>query len=163
MKLKVGDKAFYSTHGIIEITGIETKSMCGSEIECYILNIITTGAKMLIPVANSEKAGVRSLLKADEIDGILNIVQQPAKVLNTSWNKRFKDYSDRMRTGDPQKIASVLRDLGGLQKTKELSFGEKQLFQKTKDLVVEEISFVQNTDPSLISSQISGILNNMSS
>ena len=83
---------------------------------------------------------MRGLISDDEIKGVYKILRSPGRVSQTTWNRRFREFNDKLRTGSVSDIAEVLRDLCSLKGDKELSFGEKKMLDKALSMIVAEIS-----------------------
>ncbi len=142
-KYQIGDKAVYPGHGVGEIEAIEKKEINGETLSFYIMRIIDSGLKIMVPTSNLKITGMRDLIAEEEIGKVFSILkEQNIKIENITWNKRFKDYNERLKSGSIFEVASVLRDLVVLGKTKELSFGEKRMFEMAINLISQEISFV---------------------
>ena len=133
-RFSVGDKAVYPAHGVGEIKRIEARTLGGSSVDCYVLSILSSGATVMVPVNASEKAGMR---------------------FNRAWNKRCREFNDKLRSGSMDEVAEVLRDLWQQQEVKGLSFGEKQMLTKCRELVVSEISAAQNIPEEEIECELS--------
>lgn len=140
MRFKVGDKAVYPAHGVAHIEGIETRELGGTKMDFYVLRIASSGATLMVPTAASEKVGMRVLVNEEEIDQVFSILSHSGqKISQRTWNRRFREFNDKLRTGSVMDIAEVLRDLWSLQSIKELSYGEKKMLEKSKALIVSEI------------------------
>ena len=140
MQFKVGDKAVYPAHGIGVITGIESRSIAGANKDFYVLQILCSGATLMIPTDNCARAGMREPISTQDVDQIYGVLKQPGKINRSTWNRRFREYNDKLRTGSLMEIAEVLRDLNSLRSDKDLSYGEKKMLDKAKDLIIAEIS-----------------------
>jgi len=158
MHFKIGDKAVYPAHGVAEVTGVEAREVAGSRVDCYVLNILSSGATVMVPVASCERAGMRGLMNKGEIDKIFDIFKSPARSNQRAWNKRCREFNEKLRSGSVYHVAEVLRDLWTQQESRGLSFGEKQMLEKCRDLVISEISFARNVSASQIESEISEVL-----
>ncbi len=158
-KYNIGDKAVYPGHGVGEIVSIEIKKIGGQELSFYILKILATDLKIMIPTNNVKSTGVRELIKENEIPEVYGILkQQDVKIDNIAWNKRFKDYNEKLKSGSIFEVAEVLRDLYVLKKTKELSFGEKRMYEMAINLISQEISIVKSLAQEDIIEEIESIL-----
>ena len=156
---QIGDKAVYPGHGVGEVEAIEYKEINGEKLSFYIIRIIDTGLKVMVPINNVKCTGMRDLVKDEEVDKVYSILkEQDIKVENITWNKRFKDYNERLKSGSIFEVATVLRDLVVLGKTKELSFGEKRMYEMAINLISQEVSFVKNIDRDSIKEEINNIL-----
>ena len=159
LKYNIGDKAVYPGHGVGEIISIEIKKIEGQELSFYIMKIIDTDLKIMIPTANPKSAGIRDLIEEKKIPEVYDILRhQDVKIDNIAWNKRFKDYNEKLKSGSLYEIAEVLRDLFVLKKRKELSFGEKRMYEMAINLLSQEISIVKSLEKDEIIEEIEKIL-----
>ena len=159
LKYKIGDRAVYPGHGVGEIISIEIKKIEGQELSFYIMKIIDTDLKIMIPTANPKSAGIRDLIEEKKIPEVYDILRhQDVKIDNIAWNKRFKDYNEKLKSGSLYEIAEVLRDLFVLKKRKELSFGEKRMYEMAINLLSQEISIVKSLEKDEIIEEIEKIL-----
>ena len=136
---KIGDKAVYPAHGVGVIKGIESRDICGSKQDFYVLQILSSGATLMVPTEGSLKAGMREVISDDEIEKVYVILKSPGRVTQTTWNRRFREFNDKLRTGSLADVAEVLRDLNSLKGDKDLSFGEKRMLDKARSMIVAEI------------------------
>lgn len=158
MRFKVGDKAVYPSHGVTIIKNIESREVAGSKLDFYVLQIVSSGATLMVPTTATERAGMRGLISDAEINKVFTILRNPGKVPQRIWNRRFREFSEKLRTGSLADVAEVLRDLWTLQGTKELSPGEKKLMERAREMVVAEISAAQCADPAEVETQIGQML-----
>lgn len=140
MKFKVGDKAVYPAHGVAEVACIESKDVLGTRVDFYVLKFLATGTTLMVPTASSERAGLRGIVSMDGISNVYSILSTPHKVAQRAWNRRFREFNEKLKASIIEDVAEVLRDLWTLQSIKELSFGEKQMLEKAMELIVSEIS-----------------------
>ena len=159
MKYEIGDKAVYPGHGVGEIESIESKKIGDEELSFYIMKILNSGLKIMVPVDNVNGTGMRDLIDEEEIPDIFSILKdRDVKIENVTWNKRFKDYNERLKSGSIFEVATVLRDLVVLAKTKDLSFGEKRMYEMAINLISQEIAFVKGENQERIIEEIGDIL-----
>jgi CarD family transcriptional regulator len=158
MRFKIGDKAVYPSHGVTVIKNIESKEVAGSVMDFYVLQIISSGATLMVPTAASERVGMRGLIGDVEIDHVYSILRNPSKVSQRTWNRRFREFSEKLRTGSLADVAEVLRDLWTLQSTKELSYGEKKMMEKSQELIISEICASQGGKREDVESQVNQML-----
>ena len=140
MEFKVGDKAVYPAHGVGVIKRIESRQIAGTCQDFYVLQIMSSGATLMVPTTSCERAGMRGLISDQEIDNVYTILRSPGHVSQTTWNRRFREFNDKLRTGSVSDIAEVLRDLCSLKGDKELSYGEKKMLDKAMAMLISEIS-----------------------
>ncbi len=139
-QFKVGDHAVYPGHGVGRIDKIEVKEILGTKHEFYSLQILETGLRVMIPAANIKSVGLRPLLSRDEAVKVVEILKEKnIKVDTQTWNRRYREYMEKINTGSVFEIAAVLRDLYVLKVDKELSFGEKSMLEKAKARLLKEL------------------------
>jgi CarD family transcriptional regulator len=138
---KVGDKAVYPAHGVAEVVSIERKEISGHEMTFYVLKILDNGMKVMIPTSNVKAVGMREIISSDEADEVFKILRKKEKVVeSTTWNRRYREYMEKIKTGSVFEVAKVLRDLYLLKGDKDLSFGERKMLDTARSLLVKEIS-----------------------
>ena len=160
LELKVGDKAVYPALGVGEVTGIEVYREEGTEQTVYVLTILDNGMKVTVPALSAEEVGMRALASEGDIDTVFDILKEQKLVIkdNVTWNRRYREYMDMIKSGSLFKIAQVMRDLYLLKNKKELSFGEKRLLELARNLLVKEISIAKNTEENKIEERIESVL-----
>jgi len=138
---QVGDKAYYPVRGVTKVVGVESKQIGGVDTSVYLLNIIDTGIKIMVPVANVETVGLRKLIAGEDIEEVFNILRCEAVAHDTqTWNRRHREYMEKIKTGSAFEVAEVLRDLCLLRKNKDLSFSERKMLETARVLLVREIA-----------------------
>jgi CarD family transcriptional regulator len=145
MNFHSGHKVVHKTHGVGEILGIEVLSLGGLEQDYYILRILETGLTVRFP-RSSSKGMVRDLVTEEDIGRIYAILRDPPKMHSAIWNRRKKEYSDKIRSGSVFEIAGVLRDLAGRGRMRQPSFGEKELIERARHRLVSEIAMAQTVE-----------------
>lgn len=141
VEFKVGDHAVYPGHGVGKIHSIELKEILGTNHMFYSVQILETGMKIMIPAANIQKIGLRHLISKEEAARVVSILKdKDIKIDTQTWNRRYRDYMEKIRTGSVFEIAEVLRDLYVLKVDKELSFGEKKMLDTAKNLLLKELN-----------------------
>lgn len=138
---KVGDHAVYPGHGVGRVAAVETKEILGTEHMFYSLLILETGMKIMIPKSNVESVGLRPIISKDEAERVLEILKvKEVKIDNQTWNRRYREYMEKIKTGSVFEIAEVLRDLFLLKVDKELSFGERKMLDTARNLLLKELT-----------------------
>lgn len=144
----LGEKVVYPGHGVARVNRIVEKVMAGSIAKFYELIFLNKDMHVLVPINNAENIGIRTLCSTDRINDIFDILSSPSKenkekqIVSNNWNKRNKEYQNKLRTGDLRDISKIYRDLKHLEQHKELSFGEKTLLQQTEELIAQEVAIV---------------------
>jgi len=160
MEFKVGDKAVYPAHGVGVIKGIETKDLEDVRQTFYVLKILDNGMTIMVPVENASAIGMRPVINQTQVDKVYEVLKDrdvPAD--NQTWNRRYREYMNKIQTGDPIEVGKVLRDLALLRGDKNLSFGERKMYDQARGLLVQEISVAKDCDEKTIESEIEKIFN----
>jgi CarD family transcriptional regulator len=145
---QVGDKAVHPAHGVGEVTAIERREIGGSAGSFYVLRIIDSGMKVMIPLGGADTVGLRGVMSPEDADLVLEVFSSSEKTSNTGpWNRRQRVYNDMLKTGLPTEVAKVLRDLYRVKfgNAKELSYGERRLIDHAKGLILKELSLAKRT------------------
>jgi CarD family transcriptional regulator len=159
MMFKIGDLAVYPAHGVGVIESVETKSIGGKKQDFYIMRILENDMKIMIPTSNAETVGLRALIGQTDIYKVYDILQtRELSVNGGTWNRRYREYMEKIKTGSIYELAEVLRDLTVLKGDKELSFGERKMLDTARSLLLKELSIVQSINEEDVEKEIKGIL-----
>src|SRR5436309_614329 len=157
---RVGDLAVYPAHGVAQIVGIETREISGNKQTFYILKILENGMKIMIPTRNAGAVGLRELIRADEVDEVFEILKsREVAVEGQTWNRRYREYMEKIKTGSVFEIAEVLRDLYLLKFDKDLSFGERKMLDTARNLLIKELSLAKGVNEDDIEGDLKTIFN----
>jgi len=156
---EVGDLAVYPAHGVGEIMAIESRVVNGEKHDFYIMKVIENGMTIMIPTNNVESVGLRDVINKKEVPKVYAVMKSRKEALadNQTWNRRYREYMDKIKTGSLYDVAEVFRDLFLLKLTKDLSFGERKLYDTAQILLVRELSTAKKTDESTIISEIESL------
>lgn len=138
---EIGDKVIYPNHGLGIIERIETKTIMGTTCGFYQLRMANE-TTVFVPVDNVDGVGLRRAITDAEVERLFSLLGDGKIDSHQNWKGRFKDNSDRMRTGSIYDVVEVLKSLTFLAKSKSLSFREKRMLDRAKFLVVSEITEV---------------------
>ncbi len=145
----IGDKAVYPGHGVGVIEAIESKTISGREQLFFILRILDNGMTIMIPTENVDVVGLRGVIQSIEIPRVFQILKERRVPLDTqTWNRRYREYMEKINTGSIFSIAEVLRDLQVLKLEKDLSFGERKILDTAENLLVRELAVARNIEES---------------
>ncbi len=144
MSFQVGDKVIYPNHGLGVVEKVEEKTILGTTCGFFHLRILSNDTTVLVPVANVDNVGLRRAIDDDEVERLFGKLGDGKIDNHTNWKGRFKDNSDKMRSGSIADMADVLKSLTFLAKSKSLSFREKRMLDRAKSLIVSEVSEVMN-------------------
>jgi CarD family transcriptional regulator len=156
---QVGDLAVYPAHGVGRIESIESRTINGNRHEFYILKIIDNSMVIMIPTMNVDSVGLRDIIEKDEVPRIYSVLRKKKNGLfdNQTWNRRYKEYMDKLKTGSLYDVADVFRDLFNLKMGKDLSFGERKLLDTAKALLLRELCTAKNTDEQTVWREIESL------
>ena len=138
----LGDKVIYPNHGLGIVERIEEKTILGTTCGFFHLRIVSNDTTVLVPVANVDNVGLRRAIDDDEVNRLFSLLGDGKIDNHQNWKGRFKDNSDKMRTGSIYDMADVLKSLTFLSRSKSLSFREKRMLDRAKALIVSEVSEV---------------------
>lgn len=150
-----GDMAVYPAHGVGVIESIETQNVAGTDHSFYVMKIIENDMKIMIPTRNSANVGLRAIIDKTEVEKVMVILRdRDISISAQTWNRRYRDYMEKIKTGSIFEVAVVLRDLFLLSVDKELSYGERKMMDTAKNLLVKEISLARDIDETKTADQI---------
>jgi CarD family transcriptional regulator len=149
-QFSVGEKVVYPNHGVGIIEQISSRTIGSSVERFYLLRIRSSSLKVMVPFQNAEAVGMRRIVKNSEVQTILEYLSDGKCESSLDWKNRFKENSDKMRTGSLLEVAIVLKGLLILAAMKPLSFREKKMLERARYLLVSEIAISRNCDESLI-------------
>jgi CarD family transcriptional regulator len=156
---RAGDLAVYPAHGVGRIEAIECRVVNGEKHDFYIMKVLENGMVIMIPTWNVDSVGLRDVINENEIPRIYEIMstKRDAPVDNQTWNRRYREYMDKIKTGSLYEVAEVFRDLYLLKLTKDLSFGERKLYDTAQILLVKELSTAKKIDEKTVLSEIESL------
>ncbi len=155
---KVGDKVIYPNHGLGIVERIEEKTILGTTCGFYHLRIVANETTVLVPVANVDGVGLRRAITDDEVERLFGLLGDGKIDNHQNWKGRFKDNSDKMRSGSIYDVADVLKSLTFLAKSKSLSFREKRMLDRAKFLIISEVSEVMRETAASIEGRVDNAL-----
>ena len=156
---EIGDVVVYPIHGVARVLDIKTEKIGDSDQLCYILETEVNKANTVIklPVDKVASNRVRKIVDETEVPNIIEILKIRTKADSQTWNKRLREYQEKMRNGSIFQAAEVFRDLSLLKESKDLSYGERRLFDQARNLLIKELSIAKKTDEREIEGTITRI------
>lgn len=146
ISFKIGEHAVYPAHGVGKIEAVEVKTIMGEKMEFLVINIIDTGMNVLLPVNNINSVGLRQVIKPGRVREVYDVLKEKKRsVIGATWNRRYREYMEKIKSGSVFEIAVVLRDLVVLKKEKDLSFGERKMMDTAKTLLIKELALAKGT------------------
>ena len=154
----VGDKAVYPVHGVAEVVGLENRDIGGNKTSVYILKVLETGLRIIVPTTNAGSVGLRDLITSKQVKEVYSILKSRDVPRDTqTWNRRYREYMEKIKTGSVFEIAEVMRDLCVLRVTKELSFGERKMLDNARGLLIKELALAKGVSEDKIAEEIDAI------
>jgi CarD family transcriptional regulator len=157
-KFKVGDNAVHLSHGVGVVRSIEEREFSpGKKQRFYIIEIQDNGApkKVFVPIDNCEQR-LRPIIRSAQVEEVYKILRKRdlSAIDHQTWNRRYREYMEKIHTGQVNEIAEVLRALFLLKHDKDLSFGERKLLDQAKTLLVKELSLAQNIEEKQVEDEL---------
>lgn len=140
LKFKVGDKVVYPNHGIGVIKEIKDISYGGTLSTFISLQILATDSTVMVPVQNSKTVGLRKLVSRAKVKLVLDRIKTASVDIPQDWKGRYQENQDKMRSGDIELVAEVLKNLTYLNSVKTLSYRERKMLDRARLLVVSELA-----------------------
>jgi CarD family transcriptional regulator len=141
---KVGDLAVYPAHGVGVIERVESREVSGSSQDFYVMRILENDMIIMIPIKNVNSVGLREIIGRKEVPKLYSILRKrDVMIENQTWNRRYREYMEKIKTGSVYEVAEVYRDLLMLKSEKDLSFGERKMLDTARTLLVKEISLAK--------------------
>ncbi len=155
LTLTIGQKAVYPSRGIAEVIDVEKKEIGGRVQEFYVLRLASSDLKILVHVDKAEQVGIRPVAGNSDVDEVLQILREKVVQFERhTWNRRYRAFMDKIKSGSLFEVAEVFRDLHRLRKTKSLSFGERRMLDTARGLVVQELSVARSTDREVVEAEL---------
>jgi CarD family transcriptional regulator len=141
MKLQVGDMVVYPAQGVARVEGLEEKVILGNPMRFYVLRVLDSDKKIMVPEDKVDSVDIRRVISEDEVDEVFDILRERnVSFDHGTWNRRYRAYVEKIKTGSVFEIAEVLRDLHLIKADKSLSFGERKMLDTARRLLVQELS-----------------------
>jgi CarD family transcriptional regulator len=158
LMFKVGDLAVYPAHGVGLIESVESQEISGCRQDFYVMRILDNGMIIMIPTNNVENVGLREIIEHTEVPKLYSILKKrDVPIDNQTWNRRYREYMDKIKTGSVFEVAEVYRDLLILKVEKDLSFGERKMLDTARNLLVKEISLAKKVDEEQVEKELDKI------
>ena len=142
----IGDKVVYPLHGAGVIEAIEEKEILGDKKKYYVMNIPAGDMKVMIPLDNVQKVGLRDVIGKSSVDKVYQILGSEGELTNTNWNRRYRANMEKIKSGSIFKVAEVVRSLLLRERLKGLSTGERRMLESAKQILISEMIMVQGVD-----------------
>lgn len=158
---QVGEKSVYPAHGVADVVGLETKRIGNQDLQFYHLQVMGSGLKIIVPVAKAEENGMRRVADGAELDELYELLRDHEVPCDRqTWNRRYRGFMEKIRTGSLFEVGEVYRDLTLLKQTKSLSHGERQMLRTARDLLVKELAVARCVTEDEIAAELDSMFRN---
>jgi CarD family transcriptional regulator len=156
---RIGDRAVYPAHGVAEIVAIESKEIAGQRKDFYVLRVVHSEMKLMIPCDGADRAGLRNVVNAETVAQVFEVLRSADVAVKPGpWNRRFREYTELVNSGSLVEVAKVFRDLWRIRPDRELSYGERRLLEQSKNLLVAELALVQRMELPAMETVLEGVV-----
>jgi CarD family transcriptional regulator len=157
-RFEEGQKVVYPGHGVGQILSVESKEISGVSISFYMIRILENDITVMVPLNKVSSVGVRPIASDVDVKQVYKMLNDKIVVVEQStWNRRYREYMEKIKTGSIFEITEVLRDLYVLRADKVLSFGERKMLELAKGLLVKELAIAEDSDEPTVEAQIEEI------
>ena len=154
MAFKIGDRLVYPNHGVGVVETIQESPLEGSPAPCYQLRLLGNNSRVMVPVGNSDRIGLRPLTRRKDVGSVFRVLENAMLPPTGDWKGRYKQNLDKMRSGRLTDIADVLKNLTWVQKQKALSFREKKMYERARYLIVSEIAQINGLPEGEVATEV---------
>ena len=158
MRFKVGDKVVYPSQGVSVVEQISKEVLAGTEMKCYHLRLVGSDSKVMVPVDNSERVGLRPLSEKKQVKKVMRRLKAAEGENAEDWKDRYRANLDRIKTGDLDESVDVLLCLAEVAGRKTLSFRERKMYDHARQLLVNEVAEVDRRDVLKVEQQVEDAL-----
>lgn len=158
MEFQVGDKVVYPSQGVTVIEAIGEEDFGGMSIECYSLRMLSTDSKVMVPIRNAERIGLRYLAEPDAVTASISRLSANEASQAGDWKDRYKSNLERLKTGDLDEVVDVIICLAEVSRRKTLSFRERKMFDQAQQILAYEVAEVESRGVEEVVVEISSII-----
>ncbi|MBU0667634.1 CarD family transcriptional regulator [Patescibacteria group bacterium] len=160
LEFKAGDKAVYPVQGVAEVMEIKDMDINGERQSFYVLQILDTNRKIMVPVNKAGDIGVRPIIPEGQIEDLFEIMREnTVDNGNKTWNRRYMGFMAKMKTGSIFDAVEVFRDLYRIGIGKDLAFAEKQMLEKAREFIIKEIAVARGQDECEVRRELEAVFN----
>jgi CarD family transcriptional regulator len=155
---KIGAKVVYPGHGVGVIESLQERNILGSAHKFYMLRILESNMTIMIPVKNVATVGLRPVMTKEMVSKVYRTLRTRKPIGDlTNWNRRYREYSEKIKSGSVIEIAKILRDLLVLKTAKELSFGERTMLDTARNLLIGELAIASKLPEEKVLAEVQAI------
>ncbi|MFT6397429.1 MAG: CarD family transcriptional regulator [Bradymonadia bacterium] len=158
MKLEVGDMVVYPAQGVAKVEGLEEKVIMDQPMRFFVLRVLDSDKKIMVPENKVGSVDIRHVISEDEVDEVFDILRERSVSFDHgTWNRRYRAYLEKIKTGSIFEIAEVLRDLNLIKLEKNLSFGERKMLDTARRLLVQELSIAMHDSEEQVEKELENL------
>jgi CarD family transcriptional regulator len=155
---KIGDKAVVPALGVGVVKDIVSQDLDGEAYQMYVITILDKALTFKVPLDQVDAKGVREPIPMEAVERVYEVLRDRTSPRDKqTWNRRYREYMAKIKTGDPLEVAAVLRDLALLRADKQLSFGERKMYDQAHSLIVQEVAVTKDVDEQVIKAEIEAL------
>ena len=158
-EFKIGEIVVYPKHGVGEIIKIEVMEISNIKTSFYVVKMEQSKLIIRVPLDKKDEVGLRKISSKKIIEEVFSTLKLKPKIRRIMWSRRAQEYETKIFSGDPIKIAEVVRDLFRKSSQAEQSYSERQMFQVAIERLAREVAAVEKTDYFQSTEKIEQILN----
>jgi len=158
VRFKVGEMVVYPSQGVSVVEKIAKEVLAGTEMKCYHLRLVGSDSKVMVPVDNSERVGLRPLSEKKQVKKVMKRLKAAEGENAEDWKDRYRANLERIKTGDLDEIVDVLLCLAEVASRKTLSFRERKMYDHARQLLVNEVAEVDRRDVLKVEQQVEDAL-----
>lgn len=159
MTFSVSDLVVIPGCGVGHVDAVETMDVGGDPVKLYRITLEKDQARMWVPVHRAAAEGLRPVMSEDRVEetwDVLKAREAPEKRAN--WNRRQRRYNEKLMSNQPLEMAEVLGELAAVRETKSLSFGERRIFERVRELLVGEIAAARGVSRDKVEARMEDLL-----
>ncbi len=158
MNLQVGDMVVYPAQGVAKVEGLEEKVIMDTPMRFFVLRVLDSDKKIMVPENKIGSVDIRHVIGEDEVDEVFDILRERnVSFDHGTWNRRYRAYVEKIKTGSIFEIAEVLRDLNLIKADKNLSFGERKMLDTARRLLVQELSIAMENSEDEVEQELENL------
>ena len=158
VRYKKGDRLIYPHHGACTVEKISNLAAFDVKQEYLTLRVTNSDLLLKVPVSNAENVGLRDVINDDEVEEVFAVLRKKDARTPTNWSRRFKNHSEKLRSGDIYQVAEVVRNLTLRNREHQLSNAEKQMLINARQVLVSELTFALDLDVAATETRLTEVL-----
>lgn len=155
---EVGDRVVYPMHGAGIIEKIESEQVLGEIRDYYVLNVSSGAINIMVPIDNCERIGLRRIISKSEVGEVFALLKADSTAMESNWNRRYRENTEKLKTGDILEVAEVVRNLWRNDKIKKLSAGEKNMLNNARQILISELALVEDRSASVLLDKVEKLI-----